>query len=407
MPVFALTLSIARRTAGLMLAATLGLVAAIPASAQVPAAKKDEFQTSAPYAILIDADSGTVLFEKSADKLNPPASMSKLMTVEVVLHTIAEGKLKFEDEMTISENAWRKGGAPSGGSAMFAALHSRVSVRDLLHGVMIQSGNDACITLAEGIAGSELAFAELMNTRAKEIGLTQSHFANATGLHEPDHNMTVRELAKLAQHIIKTYPDSYKIYSEREFTWNKVRQQNRNPLLAMGIGADGMKTGYIKEAGYGLVGSAVNNNLRLILVVNGFKTMKDRADESRKLLEWGFRAFETRALFADGETIGEAKLYGGAKGRVPLVAAGPVKLLMPRTTSDKLSAKVFYSGPVRAPVEKGQPIGALKVSRGENVVLEVPLRAGEDIEGGKLHQRAFDAVGELVINVFRAGVDRF
>src|SRR5205807_9570207 len=191
------------------------------------------------------------------------ASMSKLMTIEVVLHTIEEGKLKWDDEMTIAENAWRKGGAPSGGSAMFAALHSRVSVLDLLHGVMIQSGNDACITLAEGIAGSELAFAELMNARAKELGLTQSHFANATGIHDPDHNMTARELAKLAQHIIKTYPDAYKIYAEREFTWNKVRQQNRNPLLAMNIGADGLKTGYTKEAGYGLTSSAVNNGLRL------------------------------------------------------------------------------------------------------------------------------------------------
>src|SRR5438477_866495 len=322
--------------------AAMAFVAALALPAAAQAQKKDEFQTSAPYAILIEADSGTVLFEKNPDKLNPPASMSKLMTAELVLHTIAEGKLKLADEMTISENAWRRGGAPSGGSAMFAALNSRVSVDNLLHGVMIQSGNDACITLAEGIAGSELAFAELMNKRAREIGLTQSHFANATGLHEPDHNMTVRELAKLAQHIIKTYPDSYKIYSEREFTWNKVRQQNRNPLLAMGIGADGMKTGYIKEAGYGLVGSAVNNNLRLILVVNGFKTMKDRADESRKLIEWGFRAFEARPLFAEGETIGEAKLFGGTKGRVPLVAATPVKLLVPRTTADKLGAKVVY-----------------------------------------------------------------
>ena len=379
----------------------------VAAFAQTPAPKKDDaFQTAAPYAILIDADSGTVLFEKSADKLNPPASMSKLMTVELVLHTIKEGKLKFEDEMTVSENAWRRGGAPSGGSAMFAALNSRVSVRDLLHGVMIQSGNDACIALAEGIAGSELAFADLMNTRAKEIGLTQSHFANATGLHESDHNMTVRELAKLAQHIIKTYPESYKIYGEREFTWNKVRQQNRNPLLAMGIGADGVKTGYTKEAGYGLVGSAVNNNLRLILVVNGFKTLKERADEARKLLEWGFRAFEARALFAEGETVGEAKLYGGEKGKVALVSPTAVRLLVPRALSEKLSAKVVYSGPVRAPVEKGQAIGTLKVSRGDNVVLETPLQAGESVSGGSLHQRAFDAAGELVINVFRAGVDR-
>src|ERR1041385_4942113 len=284
--------------AALALAATLVL----PAAAQAP--KKDEFQTSAPYAILIEADSGTVLFEKNADKLNPPASMSKLMTVELVLHTIEQGKLKWDDEMTISENAWRRGGAPSGGSAMFAALNSRVSVKDLMHGVMVQSGNDACISLAEGIAGSEIAFADMMNKRARELGLTQSHFSNATGVHEPDHLVTMRELAKLTQYIIKTYPDAYKIFAEREFTWNKVRQQNRNPLLAMGIGADGLKTGHTKEAGYGLAASAVNNNLRLIMVANGFKTMKERADESRKLLEWGFRAFESRALFAEGETVG-------------------------------------------------------------------------------------------------------
>ena len=386
--------------------AAMAFVAALALPAAAQAQKKDEFQTSAPYAILIEADSGTVLFEKNPDKLNPPASMSKLMTAELVLHTIEQGKLKWDDEMTISENAWRRGGAPSGGSAMFAALNSRLSVRDLMHGVMIQSGNDACIALAEGIAGSELAFADMMNKRARELGLTQSHFSNSTGIHEPDHVMTVRELAKLAQHIIKTYQEAYKIYAEREFTWNKVRQQNRNPLLAMGIGADGLKTGYTKEAGYGLAGSAVNNNLRLIMVVNGFKTMKERADESRKLLEWGFRAFESRALFAEGETVGEAKLYGGAKGRVPLVSPAPIKLLVPRAMNEKLSAKVVYSGPVAAPVQKGQPIGTLKVSRGDNVVLEVPLQAGEDVGSGSLHQRAFDAAGELVINVFRAGMDR-
>jgi D-alanyl-D-alanine carboxypeptidase (penicillin-binding protein 5/6) len=393
---------IARIIAGL----TATAFALAPAFAQNPPPKKDEFQTAAPYAILMDADTGTVLFEKSADKPNPPASMSKLMTVEVVLHAIADGKLKYEDEMTISENAWRKGGAPSGGSAMFAALNSRVSVRDLLHGVMIQSGNDACIALAEGIAGSEIAFADMMNKRAKELGLTHSNFVNSTGLHDPEHKMTVRELAKLAQHIIRTYPEAYKIYGEREFTWNKVRQQNRNPLLAMGIGADGLKTGFTKEAGYGLTGSAVNNNLRLIVVVNGTKTMKERADESRKLLEWGFRGFEARPLFAAGEVVGEAKMYGGAKGRVALVSPTPIRLLVPRSTSEKLSAKVVYSGPVMAPVEKGKTIGALKVSRGENVVLEVPLQAGEDVAVGGLPQRAFDAMGEMVINVFRAGVDR-
>jgi D-alanyl-D-alanine carboxypeptidase (penicillin-binding protein 5/6) len=395
------------KTRGAAVALTAALILSmLPAAAQTPPPKKDEFQISAPYAILIDADSGTVLFEKNADQLNPPASMSKLMTTELVLHTIAQGKLKWEDELTISENAWRRGGAPSGGSAMFAALNSRVSVNNLMHGVMIQSGNDASIALAEGIAGNELAFSEQMTKRAREIGLTQSRFTNSTGIHEPDHLMTVRELAKLAQHLIKTYPEAYKIYAEREFTWNKIRQQNRNPLLAMNIGADGLKTGHTKEAGYGLAASAVNNDLRLILVVNGFKTMKERADESRKLMEWGFRAFESRQLFAQGETVGEAKLYGGAKGRVPLVSPTPIRLLVPRAMSDKLSAKVVYSGPVPAPVEKGQRIGTLKVSRGDHVVLEVPLQAGEDVGGGSLHQRAFDAAGELVINVFRAGVDR-
>jgi len=398
--------SMRRMALAVAMAGVFVAAAAMPGAAQVP--KKDEttFQTAAPYAILVDADTGTVLFEKNADKLNPPASMSKLMTVEVVMHALKEGRIKLDDEMTISEYAWRKGGAPSGGSAMFAAINSRVRVEDLLRGVMIVSGNDACIALAEGLAGSEGAFAEMMNKRAKELGLTQSYFTNPTGLHDPEHQMTMRELAKLAQHIQKTYPELYKIYSERDYIWNKVRQQNRNPLLAAGIGADGMKTGFTKEAGYGLVGSAVQNGLRLIVVLNGFKSMKERADEARKLLEWGFRGFEARPLFAEGETVGEAKLYGGAKGRVPLLGRQPIRLLVPRNMTEKLSAKVVYSGPIRAPVTKGQPIGALKVWRGDNVVLEVPLHAGEDVATGNLTQRAFDAVGELVINVFRAGVDR-
>ena len=395
------------RRAALSAIAALAIgAAALPARAQAPKHDDATFQTTAPYAILIDADTGTVLFEKNADKLNPPASMSKLMTVEVVLHAIKEGRLKPDDEFTISEYAWRKGGARAGGSTMFAALHSRVKVEDLLRGVAIASGNDACIALAEGMAGSEGAFADLMNKRAKELGLTQSHFVNPTGLHDPEHLMTMRELAKLAQHIQKTYPEFYKIYSEREFLWNKVKQQNRNPLLVMGIGADGMKTGYTKEAGYGLVGSAVQNGLRLIVVVNGFANAKERAEEARKLLEWGFRGFEARPLFAAGETIGEAKLYGGARSRVPLVGADAIRLLVPRTASEKLSAKVVYTGPVQAPVTKGQQIGTLKVSRGDSVVLEVPLQAAEDVGTGNLPQRAFDAVSELVLGMFRAGVDR-
>jgi D-alanyl-D-alanine carboxypeptidase (penicillin-binding protein 5/6) len=364
------------------------------------------FQTSAPYAILIDHDSGSVLFEKNADQLMYPASMAKIMTAELVFHLIKEGRLNPDEEFIISENAWRRGGAPSGGSAMFAALNSRVKVRDLLMGVIVQSGNDASIALAEGIAGTEANFAARMTERARELGLTKSVFMNSTGLHDPEQKVTARELAKLAQHVIRTYPDLYRLYAEREFTWNRIRQQNRNPLLALGLGADGLKTGYLKESGYGLVGSAVQNNLRLIVVVNGLKSIKERTDEARKLLEWGFRAFEARLLFAEGETVGEAKLYGGTKGRVALTGEGAIRLLVPRGSNEKLIARIVYTGPVAAPVQKGQPIGKLKVWRGETLALEAPLRAAESVERGNIAQRAFDAASELVLGVFRAGFQR-
>jgi D-alanyl-D-alanine carboxypeptidase (penicillin-binding protein 5/6) len=385
--------------------ALVTLFAACPSLAQTPK-PAEGFQTAAPYAILIDSDSDSVLFEKNADQFSHPASLVKLMTTEVVLHEIAEGRLDPNTEFVVSENAWRRGGAPSGGSAMFAPLHSRVRIEDLLRGVIVQSGNDACIVLAEGLAGNEPAFAAMMNRRARELGLTKSNFVNSHGLHDPDQKVTARELAKLAQHIIKTYPEYYKIYAEREFTWNRIRQQNRNPLLSLGIGADGLKTGFIKESGYGLVGSAVQNGLRLIVVVNGLKSAKERADEGRKLLEWGFRAFESRLLFAEGETVGEAKLYGGASGRVPLTAERPIRLLVPRGHNEKIVARIVYSGPVPAPVEKGRPIGRLKVWRGDNVSLEVPLQAAESIPQGTIAQRAFDAASELVVGMFRAGAER-
>jgi serine-type D-Ala-D-Ala carboxypeptidase (penicillin-binding protein 5/6) len=390
-------------------AAALLIVGSVTAGLSAPnPAKKEEggFQTAAPTAILIEAESGSILFEKNADQLVPPASLSKLMTAEVVFNEIKQGGIKLDEEVVISENAWRKGGAPSGGSAMFAAIHSRVKVEDLLRGMIIQSGNDACIALAEAIAGNESQFARLMEGRAHEIGLTRSRFANSTGLHDPDHLMTARDLGKLARFIIQTYPDLYPIYGEREFTWNKIRQQNRNPLLAMGIGADGLKTGFTKEAGYGLVGSAVQNGLRLIVVVTGLKTAKERADEARKLLEWGFRNFEARLLFAEGQIIGEAKVYGGSKSAVPLVANRTVRLMVPRNVNEKIIARIVYRGPVRTPVREGQPVGTLKVWRGDNVALEVPLQAGESVVPGSLSQRAYDAAVELVIGLFRAGAQR-
>jgi D-alanyl-D-alanine carboxypeptidase (penicillin-binding protein 5/6) len=392
---------------GAAVVAACAVVSATAAPNPVSGPKSSEgYQTAAPHAILIEAESGTVLFEKAADDLIPPASLSKLMTQEVVFNEIKQGRLTPTTEFIVSTNAWRRGGAPSHTSSMFIPIHSKVSVDDLLHGAIIQSANDACITLAEGISGNESTFAELMTKRARELGLTKSTFGNSTGLPDPRQLMTARELAKLARHIVQTYPDYYKYYSEREFTWNKIRQYNRNPLLAMNIGADGLKTGFTKEAGYGLVGSAVQNGLRLIVVVNGLRSEKERADEAKKMLEWGFHSFQSGLLFADGQEIAQAKVYGGAQGSVPLTAGKEVRLMVPRGSRDKIIARVVYSGPVRAPVQQGQKIGTLKVWRGEFVVLEVPLQAAESVDTGSMPRRAFDAATELVLGLFRAGFKR-
>ena len=291
------------------------------ANQSVQGAKKEEggFDGDAPTAILIEATSGSVLFEKNADELRAPSSMMKLMTAEVVFHAIKQGDVKLTDEYHVSENAWRKGGAPSGSSTMFAAINSKISVDDLLHGAIIQSGNDACIALAEGMAGNERAFADMMTKRARELGMTKSTFANSNGLPDPGNKMTVRELAILARYIIQTYPEFYKLFGEKEFTWNKIRQQNRNPLLNSLEGADGLKTGYTKEGGYGMVGSAVQNGMRLIVVVNGLEDPDDRATEAKKMLEWGFRNFEI-ATAVRGAAAG--RLCQGVRRRQPLGQAG-------------------------------------------------------------------------------------
>ena len=369
--------------------------------------KKDEpFQLGVPNAILLDPDSDSVLFEKNGDQLVAPASLAKLMTLEFVFNEIKQGRLKLDTEFPISENAWRKGGAPSHGSTMFAAIHSRVKLDDLIHGIIVDSANDACIAIAEALGGNEPEFGAMLTKRAREIGLEKSTFTNATGYSDPNLHVTVREMAALARHIMQAYPDFYPYFAEREFTWDKIRQQNRNPLLAMGIGADGLKTGDTAEAGFNLVGSAVQDNFRLIVVVTGAKSEKERAEEARKLLEWGFHGFEARVLFAEGQTIGEAKVFGGNSSYVPLVGPGIIRVMMPRNTSEHLLARIVYTGPVPAPVSKGQVIGKLKVWRGDDLALEVPLTAAEDVGPGSMSHRAMDAATELMIGLFRAGVDR-
>ena len=395
--------------AGLVVAAVAwgGVIHA--ANQSVQGAKKEDggFDGDAPTAILTEASSGAVLFEKNADELRAPSSMMKLVTAEVVFHAIKQGDIKLTDEYRISENAWRRGGAPAGGSTMFAALNSKVSVDELLHGAIIQSGNDACIALAEGMAGNERIFAaDFMTKRARELGLMKSTFANSNGLPDPGNKMTVRELSVLARYIIQTYPEFYKLFGEKEFTWNKIRQQNRNPLLNAMEGADGLKTGYTKEGGYGMVGSAVQNGTRLIVVINGLEDPEDRATEAKKMLEWGFRNFETRTLFAAGQPFSYARVFGGESRSVKLSSLEPVKIMVQKNGVEKLIARVVYSGPVRAPVEAGQKIGVVRVWRGANIAVETPVYAAESIGMGSTMRRALDGVSELVIGAFRAGAEK-
>ncbi len=354
------------------------------------------FDSKAPHAILVDYDTGTVLFEKAADEPFAPASMAKMMTAELVFHELREGRLKESDTFNVSEHAWRTGGAPAGGSAMFAEIHSDVPIHDLLRGLLVQSGNDAAIVLAEGVAGSTQAFADRMNERAKELGMTGSHFRNSNGLFEPDQMVTARDLATLARYIIANYPHYYSIFSEPDFTWNGIHQRNRNPLVDENIGVDGLKTGYIKESGYGITVSAKRDDQRLILVIAGLNSESDRESEAKRLLDWGFRSFRKVTAYQADEIVADASVYGGNSGRVPLKAKGAITFLVPRDAGDALKARVIYQGPLMAPVEVGKQVGTFKVWSGDRLIQETPLYTAEAVERGPLHSRALDALGELL-----------
>jgi len=370
------------------------LLCLVPAQAQL-------FETKATQAFMIDADTGTVLFSKDADKPIPPASMAKLMTMEVVFNAIKSGRLKLDDTFVVSENAWRKGGAPSGTSTMFAKLKSAIRLEDLIQGVTVQAANDGCIVIAEGMAGSEDSFAAQMTERARQIGLKTSTFVNSTGLPADGQQTTVRELALLALHLWRDYPDFYRYYGLKDFTWNKISQRNRNPLLAMDIGADGLAVGASEVSGFGIVASVGHNGTRVIMAMSGLANDKERAEEARKLLDWGARSFEKTEIFAKDEVVGEAQVFGGAKSGVTLKAKGPIDIFLPITNRDKLTARIVYTGPVAAPVEEGQPVGALRVWIGDTLSQETPLFAAESIGVGTLPQRALDAVKELAIGWLR------
>ena len=364
-------------------------------------AQAQPFETKASEALLIDAETGTILFSKDPDRPIPPASLAKLMTMEVVFHALKTGKITLDDSFTVSENAWRRGGAPSGGSTMFAALKSTIQLRDLIQGVIVQSANDGCIIIAEGMAGDEEKFVALMNERARQIGLKGSVFKNPSGLPAEGQKVTMRDLVTLAAHIWREYPEFYKYYAQPDFTWNKILQRNRNPLLNMGIGADGMGTGFTEESGYAIVASASNGNRRVFAAMGGMKSDRERAEEARKLLAWSMQAFEKANLFAGGEVVGEAVVYGGSKAGLPLKAEGPVSLYIPAEAGASISARIVYDGPVLAPVEEGTRVGKLEVRVAGTISRETPLYAAESVPLGAIHQRALDAVKELLTGWLR------
>lgn len=386
-----------RRLARLFLMACLALAGG-PATAQQQGGA--EFTIKAKHAIIMDADSGAILFQHNADEPSPPASMSKLMTLAVVFKALKTGQIKPEDEFLVTEYAWRKGGGPSGTSAMFVPLNSKVRVEELLKGVAVQSGNDAAIVLAEGLAGSEDAFARVMQEEGGRIGLKKSTFRNATGLYHPDHLMSVRDLATLARHIFKEYPEYYSLFGLREYTYTSggakkqsYRFFNRNPLVGLNLGVDGLKTGFIKESGYGIVASGKQDNRRLILALNGLATEAERKEEARKMLEWGFRAFGEFKLFDAGEVVGRARVWGGDRFYLPLTGNGDLNVVLPRfPANQRLKAEIIYNGPLKPPIRRGDQVAKLRVTSSSEAMNEVPLFAAEDVEPSNRWRRGLDTL---------------
>ena len=358
------------------------------------------FDTKAAQAFMIEASTGTILLAKSEDQPISPASLAKLMTLDVVFDAIGRGQISLDTDYPVSENAWRTGGAPSRASTMFAALKSRVRVGDLIQGVAVQQANDGCIVLAEGISISEREFARRMTARAREIGMTRATFTNSTGL--PDANdpnsggkVSMRELVTLAQDLQQKHQDLYKYFGQADFTWNKIYQRNKNPLLLLNIGVDGLGLGFTDGEGFSIVASVERDGRRLFLALGGLKSDKERTEETRRVLEWGLSNFKSQRIFADGDVIGDASVYGGAQSTVGLLAKTPVDVYVPVDTPDRLSARIVYRWPLTAPVAANYDAGTLRVFLGARLVRELPLYTKESVAQGTLSRRAFDAFMEL------------
>lgn len=380
---FRLTLPSALRRAIAVLAGVLALATA-PAQA---------VDTSAKQAIVVDFETGTVLFEKNADEQVHPASMSKLMTLYVLFERLKQGTISLDSEFPVSQKAW----ALNEGSTMFVDIGEKLRVEDLIRGIIVQSGNDACVVVAEGISGTEEAFAELMNEIGKRIGLENSHFVNSHGLEHPDHLMTVRDLATLSTHLIADFPEYYHYFAEKEFVHSGIKQGNRNPLLYRDVGADGLKTGHLTVSGYGLTASAVRGERRVVVVLHGMDSMQIRADQGAAMIEWAFREFDNYTLAKAGQVLEEAPVWYGAQETVPLVADRDLVATLPRAARKSLEVKAVFDGPVPAPIQKGQQIGKLVITAGEISPLEVPIYAGADVERLGMFGRVFAALKHLIL----------
>jgi D-alanyl-D-alanine carboxypeptidase (penicillin-binding protein 5/6) len=367
----------------------LGLIVALLLGAL--SVRADAYETPAHAAILVDLQSGQELYAKNPDLPVPPASMSKLMTVLMVFERLADGSLSLDDTFAVSEKAWRKGG-----SKMFVEVGSRVRVEDLLHGIIVQSGNDACIVVAEALGGSEEVFAEQMTRRARELGLTNSTFKNASGWPDPEHLMSTRDLARLATIIIENYPEHYEIFGQKEFTFGGIRQYTRNPLLYREIGADGLKTGFTDDAGYGLTASAVRDGRRLVMVIAGLERPAERARESERLLEHGFRDFKNYQLFTRGDSVGDADVWLGNTGTVPLVVEDDVWVSLTAEGRRDLEVKVVYDGPIPAPVVDGSQLAQLEITAPGLEPRRVSLIAGEAVQAANVFGRVTSAIGYLI-----------
>ena len=353
--------------------------------------KPNDMGSQAKHALIVEVETGTVLLDKLADDHMPPASMSKIMTAYVVFGMLKEGRAKLEDELPVSERAWRLQG-----SKMFVPIGGRIKIEDLLKGMIIQSGNDACLVLAEGLAGSEEAFVELMNRKATEIGLKDSHFANVDGLPNPDHWMTARDLVTLSIRTIKDFPEYYHFYGEMDYEFNNIKQGNRNPLLYKGGGADGLKTGHTEEAGYSLTASVKRDDRRIIVVLGGLPTMKARAQESERLIEWAFREFNDYHLFNVGDKVEDAEVWLGSAPKVPLTVGRDLVVTLPRKSRKDMKVTVEYDRPIPAPVEKGQTVGKLVVTAPDVTPSEVPLVAAADVDRMDAFGRIATLAGYLV-----------